>query len=376
MSFATPAAAAEASGGSRAQRRRWRIPLMALGVLSLAEALWGGLLRLGWELPSWPPSLAAYHGPLMVSGFLGTVIGLERAVALGEPWAYAAPLCAGLGALALLTGAPQLLGIGLMTLAGGGLLLILVRILRRQPALFTAVMTLGATAWLVGQVLWLAGWPIYHVVYWWAGFLVLTIAGERLELARLGQPTKGSRVAFTVCLLMLLGGLILSAIVLDPGVRVLGAGLLALALWLASHDIARRTVRQTGLTRFIACCLLSGYVWLAASGVLAMADGGVAAGPRYDAMLHALFVGFVLAMIFGHAPIIIPAVIGWRVTYRPAFYAHLALLHATLALRIGGDLAGSVTARRWGGLLNVASLMVFAANTAFGVLRSGSRPRP
>jgi hypothetical protein len=376
MSPATPAATAEASGGTRTQRRRWRIPLLALGALSLAAALWGGLLRLGWELPFRPPSLAAYHGPLMVSGFLGTVIGLERAVALGEPWAYAAPLCAGLGALALLTGAPPLLGGGLMTLASGGLLLMLVRIWRRQPALFTAVMTLGGAAWLVGQVLWLAGLPLYHLVYWWAGFLVLTIAGERLELARLVQPTRGSRAGFTVCLLMMLAGLIVSPIALDPGVRVLGAGLLALALWLASHDIALRTVRQTGLTRFIASCLLSGYVWLAASGVLVLTDGGVAAGPRYDAMLHALFVGFVLAMIFGHAPIIIPAVVGWRVTYRPAFYAHLALLHATLALRIGGDLAGSVTARRWGGLLNVASLVVFAVNTALSIRRPGSRSLP
>jgi hypothetical protein len=375
MSPTTPGSA-EATEGPLAERRRRRVPLLALGVLSLAAALWGGLLRLGWELPSWSPSLAVYHGHLMVSGFLGTVIGLERAVALGERWAYAAPLCAGLGALALLTGAPPLPGIGLMTLASGGLVLIQVRILRRQPALFTAVMTLGAAAWLVGQVLWLSGWPIYQVVYWWAGFLVLTIAGERLELARLLQPTRGSRVGFTVCLLMLLFGLVLSAIALDPGVRVLGAGLLALALWLAGYDIARRTVRQTGLTRFIACCLLSGYAWLAASGVLALADGGVAAGPRYDAMLHALFVGFVLAMIFGHAPIIIPAVVGWRITYRPAFYAHLALMHATLALRIGGDLAGSVTARRWGGLLNVASLIVFAANTAFAVRRSGSGSRP
>jgi hypothetical protein len=238
------------------------------------------------------------------------------------------------------------------------------------------VMTLGGAAWLVGQVLWLAGLPLYHIVYWWVGFLVLTIAGERLELARLVQPTRGSRAGFILCLLMMLAGLIVSPIALDPGVRVLGAGLLALALGLASHDIARRTVRQTGLTRFIASCLLSGYVWLAASGVLALTDGGVAAGPRYDAMLHALFVGFVLAMIFGHAPIIIPAIVGWRVTYRPAFYAHLALLHATLALRIGGDLAGSVMARRWGGLLNVASLVVFAVNTALGIRRPGSRPLP
>lgn len=41
----------------------------------------GGLIRLGWQLPALTPSLALAHGPLMISGFLGTLITLERAVA-------------------------------------------------------------------------------------------------------------------------------------------------------------------------------------------------------------------------------------------------------------------------------------------------------
>jgi hypothetical protein len=35
----------------------------------------------------------------MVVGFLGTLIGLERAVALQRWWAYAVPSCAGVSAL-------------------------------------------------------------------------------------------------------------------------------------------------------------------------------------------------------------------------------------------------------------------------------------
>jgi hypothetical protein len=62
---------------------------MLLGMLALVGALVGGLVRLGWALAA-PAPLAAFHGPLMVAGFLGTVIGLERAVALGRLWAYAA----------------------------------------------------------------------------------------------------------------------------------------------------------------------------------------------------------------------------------------------------------------------------------------------
>lgn len=57
-----------------------------------------GLWRLGWAFPL-PASLAAqgaaFHGPLMVSAFFGTVIALERAVALATGWAYLGPALAG-----------------------------------------------------------------------------------------------------------------------------------------------------------------------------------------------------------------------------------------------------------------------------------------
>jgi len=61
---------------------RIRFPLMGLGVLGLLAAMWAGLVRLGWGLPALRPGLPIAHGPLMISGFLGTLISLERAVAL------------------------------------------------------------------------------------------------------------------------------------------------------------------------------------------------------------------------------------------------------------------------------------------------------
>ena len=81
-----------------------RFPLMALGMLALLTALWGGLVRLGWSWPLPWPTLFIAHGPLMVCGFLGTLIGVERAVALGVFWPYAAPLLTAVGTLALLPG--------------------------------------------------------------------------------------------------------------------------------------------------------------------------------------------------------------------------------------------------------------------------------
>ena len=86
------------------------------------------------------------------------------------------------------------------------------------------------------------------------------------------------------------------------GVRLAGAGLLALAGWLAVYDVARRTVRQSGLTRYMAVCLLTGYVWLAVAGGLWLGFGTLDDGPAYDAMLHALFLGFVIAMVCSRTP--------------------------------------------------------------------------
>jgi hypothetical protein len=160
----------------------------------------------------------------------------------------------------------------------------------------------------------------------------------------------------------------LSLVWAEAGVRVAGAGLVAIATWLASHDLARRTVRFGGVTRFIALCLLIGYAWLATAGLLWLASGAHAAGPAYDAMLHAVFLGFVISMVFGHAPVIVPAVL--------RFYAHLALLHAGLVVRIvGGDVLGMEGMRQLGGVLNVLALLLFVASSAASVLQELARRR-
>lgn len=354
---------------------RLRYPLLLVALLTLLAATWAGLLRIGWLLPA-TDGLAAAHGPLMVSGFLGTLISLERAVALaalGRRWVYLAPALTAGGALTGLLGLP----VGPFLLTAGSIALIAVfgEIIHRQPAPFTYTMGLAALLWAAGNGLWLAGAPLFHVVWWWAGYLVLTIAGERLELARLTRFPRGAMVAFValigVCVVGLLG---LSFTPLaDAGVRIVGLALVLLALWLTRYDIARKTVRQAGLTRFIAVNLLIGYVWLAVSGGLALVAGRQAAGPLYDAMLHALFLGFVFGMIFGHAPVIFPAVLGRPIRYAAHFYGHVCVLHASLALRLIADLAGWADLRRWGGMINGVALLLFLAVTAHA-LRRGARP--
>ncbi|MCL4834698.1 MAG: hypothetical protein KJZ86_19825 [Caldilineaceae bacterium] len=120
----------------------------------------------------------------------------------------------------------------------------------------------------------------------------------------------------------------------------------------------------------MAICLLSGYMWLTVSGLLALGYGGITAGPYYDAILHSLFLGFVLAMIFGHAPIVFPAVLGLPIRYTPWLYSHLILLHLTLCLRITGDLLLWIPGRQWGGLLNGVVVLLFLANTVSSLRRA------
>ena len=347
-----------------------RFPLLALAILGLLAGLWSGLLRLGWELPRSNLDLAMVHGPLMVCGFLGTLITLERAVALGRRWTYLVPLVTAAGTCVLLAGVPDTFAPQAITLGSAGLLAMFALLIRAQPALFTVTMGIGALAWLMGNALWLSGWPVYEVASWWMGFLVLTVAGERLELSRFTQRSWASESVFLIIIVMLFAGLTAGGFGTDDGARLTGFSLVLLAAWLLRYDIARRTVRQSGLTRYVAVCLLSGYVWLGLGGGLALVTGRAVVGLYYDAVLHAVFVGFVFAMIFGHAPIILPAVVGAVVRFGPAFYAPLTLLHASLLMRVAGDLGGLATCRLWGGLLNVTAILLFFANTARAVLQA------
>ena len=344
-----------------------RISLMVTSIIVLLAAMWAGLLRLGWQWPVLQPTLILSHGPLMVSGFFGTLISIERVVAMNKRWPYIGPILSGLGGLALMFGVPGLPGPLLLTLGSLMMVVMFIVIIRQHaPApLYTIVMALGAVAWMIGNVLWLFGFPIYQIVLWWGGFLVLTIAGERLELGRLIKITRTKQMTFLAATALYILGLIimLPTSTYDLGVRLAGAGTIFLGVWLLRNDIARRTVRQTGLTRYIAIALLSGYFWMLVSGAVGLVYGGIPAGPIYDTMLHAIFLGFVFSMVFGHAPIIFPAVLHIPINYKPYFYVHLVLLHTSLILRTIGSLTNIFWARQWGGLINAIALLLFVIVT-------------
>ncbi|MGP1679930.1 MAG: hypothetical protein ACTS6J_22595 [Burkholderiales bacterium] len=352
----------------------WRAPMLVLAFVSLFAGMAAGLARLGWPFPAPVAELAALHGPLMASGFFGTVISLERAVALSRRWGYLGPLLSGVGAAAGILGAPFAIAPILVTMGSGVLLAASILFYRRQRELFTLTLALGALCWLLGNLLWLAGHPVHVAVPFWIAFLVLTIAGERLELSRVLPPSAAARRAFVATISVLLAGIALSVFAWSAGTLLLGAGMLLLALWLMRQDLARRTVKGRGLPRFIAVCLLTGYAWLALSGLVILGSGGLGyGGPGYDAALHAVLLGFVFAMVFGHAPIILPAVLRVAVPYTPYFYLPLALLHISLLVRLAGDWMTLSQWRAWGGALNGIALLAFVLGTITAVLRGLAR---
>ncbi|WP_152185844.1 hypothetical protein [Segeticoccus rhizosphaerae] len=129
-------------------------------------------------------------------------------------------------------------------------------------------------------------------------------------------------------------------------------------------------MRTSGLTRYMAVALLSGYAWLATTGVLWIVFGhmtkAISHQASYDAMLHALFLGFVISMIFAHAPVIVPSVLGRPLPYSRVLYLPLALLHLSLLLRlIAGDGLDNTAAWQWGGILNEVALLLFMGLAAY-----------
>ncbi len=339
--------------------RLLRLVVMIPGGLALLTGLWAGLLRLGVDIPELRSNLSELHGPLLVSGFLGVVISIERAVALRRTWPYAAPIGAGAGTVLLLAGFSEWAGQALLVIASVTLVLVNLLLIHRQPVMHHVIMTMGAMSWAAGCILWLSGRTIWQTVPFLAGFLVMTIVGERLELSRITRPGPSVRAALLAATLLFSAGLVIGVFSSLWGFRIAGVGLLAQALWLARFDIARRTVRLAGLTRYMAVAFILGYVWLAVAGIAWTVSDRVVGPVATDVGLHAVFLGFVFSMIFAHAPVILPAVTGLRLPYRPALYIPLLLLHTALVVRFIGAAAENRTIWRIGGVGTESAIVLF-----------------
>ena len=361
------------SAGSSRRRPGVRLVWMLPAGLALLAGLDAGLLLLGLPAPVTAERLPDVHGMLLVLGFVGTLISLERATALARPLGYVAPALLGIGGILLITPFVPLVAAKIVLAAGAASFLTLyIPLWRRQydHALLTQLLAAGLA--LAGALIWIGQDTMTRVIPWLIGFVVLTIAAERVELARITMgPAAGIRLlvhgwAATAALVV---GLVFP----DAGAIALGLVLLSLTGWLVVHDVARRTIRATGATRYIAACILAGYVWLALAGLVLLL-GSPESQPAYDAVIHAVFLGYTFSMIMAHATTILPAVLRIALPYRPAFWAPVALLQLALVVRVWvGDGLGMPAAWRIGGVLGVIALLLFVLTAVYSAVRGPAR---
>ncbi|QGN31556.1 hypothetical protein [Microlunatus sp. Gsoil 973] len=341
--------------------------------LALLTGLDAALVLLGLPAPVSTDRLPQVHGMLLVIGFVGTVIALERAIALRRPYGFSAPVLTGLGSVLLLSPAPLPVGKSVQLLGMIALIAVYVPLWRRQRDVAVLVQAFGAVLAVGALTLWLGGSPVPVLLPWLIGFIVLTIAGERLELARLSMSGGADRNLALLGLGLTVG--VVSSLLWPPvGYPLLGLSLIGLTCWLAAHDVARRTIRSGGLPRFIAGCMLAGYLWLAVAGSVWLTTGPAWAGARYDAVVHAVFLGFTISMIMAHAPVIMPAVLRRPLPYRPVMWAAAFGLHASLLTRLWvGDSLGVRAVWQAAGVVNILSLLVFLMIAIWSAARAGNQ---
>ncbi len=346
-------------------KKNKNIVLIFFGFLVLFFGVLGGLSRLGITgLPS-GKNWNAMHGPLMVAGFLGIVISLERAVALDRLWGFFSPVFSIAGAVGLATGQISLQSAAIFFVIGNAILVgIFLHFLKKHFERNLILMTLGALFLMAGNVSLAFEHPIYSSVPLWVTFLVFTIVAERLELSSFLVRSK-NQIRLLWALAALTG---IFSFAFQENL-FFGLAIFGLALWLIFNDIARKTIKKDGLARYSAACLLTGYVWLGVTGIFLSVMGAFLPGYYYDSAIHSFFLGFTMLMIFGHAPIIFPSILGVSSVYSPVFYIHFILMNLSLIVRIFGSLAGQADYKTLGGIGNSFSLVLFLLVTMPLVLK-------
>jgi hypothetical protein len=296
--------------------------------VNLVIGVLAGFGRLGL---SFPLSYAVVnHGAVMVGGFLGTLVTLEKVIPLKKKALLIFPAMSGLSILPFING-NFVVGASLVLAASAGLMITYLIYVSRQRALYLYIMLGGAVCWLVGNSLLLHGRFFPAAFPWWMGFLLLTIVGERLELSKFLPVSNQIRAVLLVFLGLVVAGLIIPFH--RYGSYVAGVGMMGAAVWLMRFDMVGVSLRKSGLTRFIGYALMCGYCALMLEGVFLLALPDVPFA--YDIIVHTFFLGFVFSMIFAHGPIILPGVLGLSVKpYHAFFYVPLVLLVASVLIRI------------------------------------------
>ncbi len=346
-----------------------RFVFLAFAGAALLVGLFAGASLLGVAPAS---AVTNAHGPLMVFGFVGGAIGLERAVAVKKTWAWAGPAFHVLAVLTLLAGVTRPVPAVCFALSFLVLGFIYLEVHRRQPTLAVLVQAAGVIGGVAASLLWAMTPSFATAMPLCVLYVVATIIGERMELARVTMAGTRAENLITALILALAAAGVIYILVPAVGYRLMGALLLAISLTTVRVDVAKNLVRAKGLPRYSAACMLAGYFWLALAG-LAWLGMGQVSGFSYDASVHTVFLGFVMSMIFAHAPIILTSVIRKKLPYNPVLYGPVVLLHAGLMVRVGADIVAHTGVYQVGGMTNVVAVLLFVLSGFVLTIREARR---
>lgn len=354
-----------------------RISMLLFTGLAVLLGLAGALARAG--VVSILPNVVGPddHGVLMVFGFLGTAISLERAVAYrsggnkGPHWCFCAPLFGGLatvllpatGLVSSMVGSKQVADLGHL-LAGSlwiasmaVLLAIYVALCLRQSSEEVLMQMLAASVGLVGVALWTGHVDAVVLAPMWLMFLVLTIVGERVELARtVFSKPHVEGIVLALCLAVVVASAVQC---LRPalGYPFLGLVLAVLLAYMLQHDVALGTWHNSGLTGFMGTCMVSAYAWGLLAAAVWMFAPVQEGGYWTDMGLHALALGFIMTMVIAHADVIIPSVVRRPMPFHPVLWAPWILVQGGLLLRLSGTVRGAQALWKFGDTVSVIGVL-------------------
>jgi hypothetical protein len=343
--------------------KKQRLPIVFLGMFCLLCGLWSGLNRIGWSIAILP--ITAHHGAIMVGGFLGTLISLEKIIPLKKKVLYIIPILNALSVAFFFANQPKV-SIYILIISSASLAAVFLYF-RSQRTIIYVLMLMGAVFWLIGNVLLLTKFFYPLAFPWWTAFALYVIAAERMELMKFLPVTGISKNIFIGLLFSFVIGVMFSFH--GTGNLICGLALVGIAIWLLRNDLITINIKKPKIPRFIALTLLCGYVALLFTGVFyfSLSDQWLS----YDAIVHSFFLGFVFSMIFAHGPMILPGIMGVSVApFSKILYLWLGLLQSSWILRTFADVTTELSMRKFSGLLSVVSILGYFISMAILTIRS------
>ena len=302
----------------------------------------------------------------MIGGFLGTLIALEKIIPLKRKILYLIPVLSGGSIFLFIVGLGNYALLCLL-IASFGLNVVFFIYWTRERSLIYLLMVVGAGCWLIGNILLLRTHFYPISISWWMAFVLLVITAERLELMKFLPVSQSKKNIFIALLILFLAGCVLSFHY--NGNYLTGLALMGISVWLMKYDVIGINLKREGLVKYIGIALLSGYTALLLSGMLLIVLSEKSMG--YDATLHSFFIGFVLAMIFAHGPIILPGVLGISLKpYHSFFYFWLLMLHLSWIIRTVADIGLNMEVRQYSGWASAIAIVGYFITLAFITIRS------